>query len=321
VDRLEGPDRDLDVDLRGSELGVAERLLDVAHVGPALEHQGCHGVAEEMAASSFSQLNLVHVITDQLGQRPRREAFSHHGEKHHSAVGLDHQLGPDLHAVLLDPGQRPLADRGHPILLALALTDQHRAALVVDVMEGELGELLAPDSVGSCPRHLGEPKTPLPLGETLHLLSRRAGLAGAAHPLGFEGAPSSAGMRDSIAGGCRGGTASALRPDAHDRVRSEGSVLLRELLECLEKLLGGHRAIQLLSPHDEAGEVAAFFVPLVREVFLVGIVGDEDAPLLGCTLEVGRIVGALDQLIDGAYDIPAGILERLDKGARTSASA
>ena len=48
-----------------------------------------------------------------------------------AGVGLD-----QLEAVLLDPGERTLPDGNHPVLLALAVSDHHRAALVADVVDG-----------------------------------------------------------------------------------------------------------------------------------------------------------------------------------------
>ena len=114
---------------------------------------------------------------------------------------------------------------------------------------------------------------------------------------------------------CRWRTGSALRPDTHDWVDGEGIVLSRQLLEGLDELPVGHLAVHRLPPHDETGEAAPLFVPLVRPRFLASIVRDQDSPLLYCTLEVRQVLGPFDQLIDGADDVPAGISECSDEGA------
>ncbi len=63
-------------------------------------------------------------------------------------VGLDHQLRPHFVEVLLDPGERPLADGDDAVLLALAQTHEERPALRVEVVDGEVHELAAPDARG-----------------------------------------------------------------------------------------------------------------------------------------------------------------------------
>ncbi len=46
---LERADADLGVNLRGVELGMAQKLLDVADIGPVLQHQRGAAMAEQVA--------------------------------------------------------------------------------------------------------------------------------------------------------------------------------------------------------------------------------------------------------------------------------
>ncbi len=46
MDSLQSPDRDLRVDLRGPDIGMAEYLLDVPDIGSVLVHQRGHRVSE-----------------------------------------------------------------------------------------------------------------------------------------------------------------------------------------------------------------------------------------------------------------------------------
>ena len=56
VDLFQQADRDVRVDLRGGQVGVAEHLLDEADVGAAFQHQRRHRVAEQMARSGLADL-------------------------------------------------------------------------------------------------------------------------------------------------------------------------------------------------------------------------------------------------------------------------
>ena len=48
--------------------------------------------------------------------------------------------------ILVEPGERPIADRHHPVLLPLALPDQQRVALAVHVAQLQPGQFLAADA-------------------------------------------------------------------------------------------------------------------------------------------------------------------------------
>jgi hypothetical protein len=54
--------------LRGRQLGVAEHLLNVANVGPILEHQRCHGMSQQMARAAPSRERPSDVAADNGAQ-------------------------------------------------------------------------------------------------------------------------------------------------------------------------------------------------------------------------------------------------------------
>ena len=58
---LEPSKRDLCVDLGGRELGMAEDLLDRSQIGPVLQHESGHGVAEEMAGALLAAPGAVDI--------------------------------------------------------------------------------------------------------------------------------------------------------------------------------------------------------------------------------------------------------------------
>ena len=52
-------DRDMSIALDGRELGVSQHSLDEADLGAILEHQGGHGVAEEVTGPDFAESRQV----------------------------------------------------------------------------------------------------------------------------------------------------------------------------------------------------------------------------------------------------------------------
>ncbi|MCY1304003.1 hypothetical protein D9M70_537370 [compost metagenome] len=111
---------------------MTEHGLDKAHVGTVLQHQRGHGVAKQMATATLADVGFFDVLAYQLGQPVGAEGFALLGQKQGAIVQAQNKMRPDVVAVFGDPRQRPLADGDHPILLALALADHHRAALVID---------------------------------------------------------------------------------------------------------------------------------------------------------------------------------------------
>ena len=57
VDFLKLGDRHMRVNLRRGQVGVTEHSPDEADIGAAFEHQGGHGVAEQMARAALAQIS------------------------------------------------------------------------------------------------------------------------------------------------------------------------------------------------------------------------------------------------------------------------
>ena len=97
--------------------------------------------------------------------------------------GSADQRRPDFGDVLVDPGQRPLADRDHAVLLALAHADHHRAALHVEVVELQAGEFQPPDAGGVEGFQDGPVADAQRVGD-VGLVEHAVGFAGRQHVLG-----------------------------------------------------------------------------------------------------------------------------------------
>ena len=80
MDGTKSLDADLGVALRRLEASMAEHLGDVADVGPTLEHQGGHAMAEQMAAPSLVDPRLTQ-IGPHLAAEPVRADRSSDGRQ------------------------------------------------------------------------------------------------------------------------------------------------------------------------------------------------------------------------------------------------
>ena len=73
VDRLQGPDGDLGVNLGRREFGVAEHRLDVAEIGAAFQHDRREGVPEQMTRPLFRDPAGLDVVPHELRQAVQEE--------------------------------------------------------------------------------------------------------------------------------------------------------------------------------------------------------------------------------------------------------
>ena len=108
VDLLELGDGDVGVALGAGEAGVAEKGLDVAHVGAAVEHVGGAGVAQQVGGPRLvdtgARLGPAHRVGDPLG----RDRLAPVGDEQRVA-GVAEQAGPALDEIAVEPGRRALA--------------------------------------------------------------------------------------------------------------------------------------------------------------------------------------------------------------------
>ncbi|MBN1852521.1 MAG: hypothetical protein JW829_07340 [Pirellulales bacterium] len=98
-----------------------------------------------MAASPFADVGGVDVFADHLCQAVRRESFAKMRQEQCVVIRINDQTGPNFGDVLVDPRQRPGADRDLPVLLALALTDHQRTAIDVHVVQLQVDHFHPPD--------------------------------------------------------------------------------------------------------------------------------------------------------------------------------
>ena len=86
---------DLGVDGRRIEALVAEELLDVADVGPTLQHVGRTGVPQEVAGTATGEARQAHPAGDQVREdvRAKRLAVARQEERGHAGVGAQVRAG------------------------------------------------------------------------------------------------------------------------------------------------------------------------------------------------------------------------------------
>lgn len=145
MDLLQRSDGDLGIDLGRLDVFVAEHLLDVPDVRPALVHQRGHRVAEEMAGAGLAQLRRVHPFLHRIAQMIAAERLTLRREEDGHIVRLDGKLGTGLPNVLLQPCDRPFPDRRIAVFLALAV-DQDQATVERQVIEFEQDRFKTPDA-------------------------------------------------------------------------------------------------------------------------------------------------------------------------------
>lgn len=76
INLLQLANRNLRVDLRALEVGVAEPLLDKAHIGTAFQHECGHAMTEEMIGARLSDVGSLDVLPSEMGEAAGSEAFT-----------------------------------------------------------------------------------------------------------------------------------------------------------------------------------------------------------------------------------------------------
>jgi len=148
VDLLQVVGQDVGVNLRGGEVGMAEHFLDVADVGPALEHLSGAGVAERVGGDSRGDPGLFCISGDGAPQVLPGHGRAEPAEKEKVQNAGDNRapgsagVGPEQHGadafhVFAQVVEGDPADGGNTIFAPLALDDAHGFFLPVDVVDGE----------------------------------------------------------------------------------------------------------------------------------------------------------------------------------------
>ncbi|VVP61606.1 hypothetical protein PS880_06311 [Pseudomonas fluorescens] len=117
--------------------------LDKTDIRAVFQHQGGHGVAEQMAAAAFANLGGIDMLTDHLAHVIGVEHLALPGQKQGAIVLGQRILGADIVTVFFDPSQGPFTDGNHPVFFTFTLTNHHRAAFVVDAAPAQPNEFHA----------------------------------------------------------------------------------------------------------------------------------------------------------------------------------
>lgn len=149
MDLLKLLDGEVGVEFGGVEVFVAEELLDGAEVGSVVHHEGGDGVAEEMAGAFLFDACGLNVFANEVAKDSWGERFSGVGEEEaFVVVGFDEELGSDVGEVFVEPFRGAISEGKEAVFFAFALADHEGLLLEVEVVEGEVGEFLAPDAGG-----------------------------------------------------------------------------------------------------------------------------------------------------------------------------
>ena len=184
--RLQPSYREVSIPCRSGEIGVAQDLLHIPDVRPALEQQGGHGVPEQMAAAGLAEARLRHVAGHSLREPIEPERRAPARQKQPPGVGIAYQAGSAPPQITGKPPQRPPAHRYHPIPLTLAGSDNQDPALHLDVGQSQAGRLRPAE-----PGRVEEfQQGPVPEAE------RRAGVSLVQYPLHLAGAQDGARQLD-----------------------------------------------------------------------------------------------------------------------------
>jgi len=81
VNGFERSDGDMRVDFGGFQTGVTKHLLNVTNFSATLQHQGGHGVTEQMARSGLADVRRFDVVLDQTREMIGDQLCAVFGEK------------------------------------------------------------------------------------------------------------------------------------------------------------------------------------------------------------------------------------------------
>ena len=97
---------------------------------------------EQVARARLARVRTTDLPAYQLGEPRGAERLALLGEKEHALVGRHHELGSGLVDVPSQPQDGPLSDGHDAIFLPLALPDDERASVGVEVVEPQADGLV-----------------------------------------------------------------------------------------------------------------------------------------------------------------------------------
>lgn len=125
---------------------MAQELLDEADLRPAFEHVGGASVADEVAASAPADLGLLDVFGGQAAEDVGVEGFAVAGDEEGLFLWIKEEPGADFFEVAAKPVQGALSDGHDAVFFAFAKVDLQDAALAVEVVDFQVGQLAAADA-------------------------------------------------------------------------------------------------------------------------------------------------------------------------------
>ena len=143
---LELLDAHLGVNGGGFEFLVTKELLNEPDVGPAFQHVGGTGGADQMAASGTVDVGLFDPLGDHAAEHVGIEGLAVAGEEEGALGGIQREPWTHLIEVAFEPAQGTAADGYDAVLVALALADMQGLAFAVEVVDFEPGEFAAAQS-------------------------------------------------------------------------------------------------------------------------------------------------------------------------------
>ena len=138
-------DAHLGVKAGGVGLGVAEELLDVAKIGPAFQHVGGAGVAQQVRAT-FGNIGLTENFGKMLAEAFGGEAGAQTAEEEFSNFLADEQSRADFVEITGEPVQGAGADGHDALFVALALSHTEGGAFGVEIFDAQSGEFATPEA-------------------------------------------------------------------------------------------------------------------------------------------------------------------------------
>lgn len=137
---------DVGVNLRGPDVGMAQKLLDVPDAGPALEHLRGARVAQGMGRDAVRQVRFIPVHFHDPAQVGCAEMFAGGADKDQRRNILVQDNGPHVLDIFGQVSGRHPADRDNAVFLSLALQDADYPFGQVKVVERQTAQFAAPDS-------------------------------------------------------------------------------------------------------------------------------------------------------------------------------
>ena len=135
---LEAIAGDVGIDLSGGNIGVAEKFLNNAQVGTALQKMGRERMAKGMGRNDLGNAGQPRIFFDHLPDILTCESCAVPSQK--KMIRLGFHLGPHATQIRLTSGNRDTAERHKSLLVPFPAT-LDELIIEIDVLHRDLGDL------------------------------------------------------------------------------------------------------------------------------------------------------------------------------------